>query len=147
MDWEKQSEEDLIALLMEELSESSVLEELTIRLRPIILCEALKYRSQLPYETDDYVQEGRILLWRIALKKNYRRGRFKSYFARAIRFRFSNVYRDFVLKNYVCIGCYVDLKGNAYEVLVEADYAKQYREKHREYCRESYRKKHGLSKP
>lgn len=147
MDWRKRSEEDLIALLMEEPSESSVLEELTSRLRPIILSEALRYRSQLPYETDDYVQEGRILLWKIALKKNYRKGRFKSYFAKAIRFRFSNAYRDFVLKNYVCISGYVDLKGNAYEVLIEADYAKQYREKHREYCRQNYRKKHGLSKP
>ena len=71
MDWGKRSEEDLIALLMEEPSESSILEELTSQLRPIILSEALKYRIQLPYETGDYVQEGRILLWKIALKKNY----------------------------------------------------------------------------
>ena len=131
----------LIAELMEHPSESMALEELTQRMRPIIMTEALKYRSTLPYDSDDYIQEGRILLWKIAIQKNYRRGSFKKYFATAIRFHLSNLYRDYVLKNYICIGGYTDLYGNAYQILIESDYAKNYREKHREHCRRSYAKK------
>ena len=57
------TDEALITMLMEDTSNSAVLETLTYRLRPVILGEALKYRDQLPYDTDDYLQEGRILLW------------------------------------------------------------------------------------
>jgi hypothetical protein len=89
----------LIAELMEHPSESMALEELAQRMRPIIMSEALKYRSTLPYDSDDYMQEGRILLWKIALHKNYRRGSFKKYFATAIRFHLSNLFRDYVLSH------------------------------------------------
>ena len=135
------SDDALIAELMEHPSESMALEELAQRMRPIIMTEALKYRSTLPYDSDDYMQEGRILLWQIALQKTYRRGYFKRYFTSAIRFRFSNLYRDYVLKNLVRIGEYQDFYGNTYQILVVSDYAKNYREKHREHCRRSYAKK------
>lgn len=134
------SDDALIAELMEHPSESMALEELAQRMRPIIMTEALKYRSRLPFDTDDYMQEGRILLWKIALQKTYRRGSFTRYFATAIRFRFSNLYRDYVLKNLVRIGEYQDFYGNTYQILVVSDYAKNYRMKHREHCRRSYAK-------
>ena len=89
------------------------------------------------------MQEGRILLWQIALQKTYRRGCFTRYFATVIRFRFSNLYRDYVLKNLVRIGEYQDFYGHTYQILVVSDYAKNYREKHREHCRRSYAKKRG----
>ena len=135
------TEEDLFAELLKHPSDSPVLEELTQRMRPIIMTEALKYRSLLPFDTDDYMQEGRILLWQIALQKTYRRGCFTRYFATAIRFRFSNLFRDYVLKNLVRIGEYQDFYGNTYQILVVSDYARNYREKHREHCRRSYAKK------
>ena len=135
------SDDALIAELMDHPSESIALEELAQRMRPIIMTEALKYRSTLPYDSDDYMQEGRILLWQIALKKTYRRGCFTRYFTTAIRFRFSNLFRDYVLKNLVRIGEYQDFYGNTYQILVVSDYAKNYREKHREHCRRSYAKK------
>jgi len=103
--------------------------------------EALKYRSQLPFDSDDYLQEGRILLWKIAAKRNYKKGSFKNYFISAIRFRYCNLYRDYVLRNFIRIGGYEDIRGNTFEILVEADYAKHYREKHREECRKSYERK------
>ena len=87
------------------------------------------------------MQEGRILLWKIALQKTYRRGCFTRYFTTAIQFRFSNLYRDYVLKNYVRIGEYQDFYGNTYQILVKSDYARAYREKHREHCRRSYARK------
>lgn len=42
------SDDALIAELMEHPSESMALEELAQRMRPIIMTEALKYRSTLP---------------------------------------------------------------------------------------------------
>ena len=135
------TDEALITMLMEDPGNSDVLETLTQRLRPVILGEALKYHAQLPYDTDDYMQEGRILIWQIAVKKNYKTGNFHNYFISAIRFRFYNLYRDFVLKNFIRIGGYEDCRGNTYEILVEAEYAKTYREKHSEHCRRHYAKK------
>jgi hypothetical protein len=143
MDYTSLSVEVLFAVLQKHPSDSPVLEELAQRMRPIIMTEALKYRSQLPFDTDDYMQEGRILLWQIALQRSYRQGCFTRYFATAIRFRFSNLYRDYVLKNLVRIGEYQDFYGNTYQILVVSDYAKNYREKHREHCRRSYAKKRG----
>lgn len=71
MDYTSLSVEVLFAELQKHPSDSPVLQELTQRMRPIIMTEALKYRSQLPFDTDDYMQEGRILLWQIALQKAY----------------------------------------------------------------------------
>ena len=141
MNYREMSNEALITMLMEDPGNSDVLETLTQRLRPVILGEALKYHAQLPYDTDDYLQEGRILIWKIALKRNYRSANFHNYFVSAIRFRYNNLYRDYVLKNYIRIGGYEDIRGNTYEILVEAEYAKTYREKHSEYCRRHYAKK------
>jgi hypothetical protein len=143
MDYTSLSVEVLFVELQKHPSDSPVLEELAQRMRPIIMTEALKYRSQLPLDTDDYMQEGRILLWQIALQRSYRQGCFTRYFATAIRFRFSNLFRDYVLKNLVRIGEYQDFYGNTYQILVVSDYAKNYREKHREHCRRSYAKKRG----
>ena len=137
MDYTSMTAEILFAELLKHPSDSPVLEELTQRMRPIIMTEALKYRNLLPFDTDDYMQEGRILLWQIALQKTYRRGCFTRYFSTAIRFRFSNLFRDFVLKNLVRIGEYQDFYGHTYQILVVSDYAKNYREKHREHCRRS----------
>ena len=141
MNYREMSNEALITILMENPSNSEALETLTRRLRPTILGEALKYRTQLPYDTDDYMQEGRILIWQIADKKNYKTGNFHNYFISATRFRYYNLYRDFVLKNLIRIGGYEDCRGNTYEILVEAEYAKQYREKHREDCKKSNERK------
>ena len=72
------TDEALITMLMEDPNNGEVLETLAQRFRPTILGEALKYRSQLPFDSDDYLQEGRILLWKIAAKRNYKKGSFAS---------------------------------------------------------------------
>ena len=135
------TDEALITKLMDDPNSTPIYEELVLRLRPTILGEALMYRKQLPFDTDDYLQEGRIVLWKIATKQNYKKGCFKSYFISAIRFHLRNLYRDYVLKNFIRIGGYEDIRGNTYEILVEAEFAKQYRIKHREECRRSYERK------
>ena len=135
------TDEALIQTLMDDLNSTPIYEELIHRFRPTILGEAMKYRSQLPYDTDDYLQEGRIVLWKIATKRNFKMGCFKNYFISAVRFHLRNLYRDYVLKNFIRIGGYEDIRGNTYEILVEADFAKEYRAKHREECRKSYERK------
>ena len=141
MNYTEMSNEALITMLTEDPNNGLVLEELAQRLRPTILGEAMTYRKQLPYETDDYMQEGRIVLWEIASRKSYKKGNFKNYYISAIRFRYRRLYRDYVLKNLIRIGGYEDIRGNTYEILVEADFAKEYRERHREECRRSAAKK------
>ena len=140
------TDEALITMLMENPSDSTVLETLTNRFRPTILGEALKYRAQLPYDTDDYLQEGRITLWQIAVRKNYKTGNFRNYFISAIRFHYYNLFRAYVLKNMIRIGGYEDIRGNTYEILVESDYVKTYREKQREASRKKQERKKELER-
>ena len=140
------TDEALITMLMEDPSNSEALETLTQRLRPTILGEALKYHAQLPYDTDDYLQEGRITLWQIAVRKNYKTGNFRNYFISAIRFHYYNLFRAYVLKNMIRIGGYEDIRGNTYEILVESDYVKTYREKQKEVARKSNERKKAREK-
>ena len=140
------NDEALITMLMEDPSNSAILETLTNRFRPTILGEALKYRAQLPYDTDDYLQEGRITLWQIAVRKNYKTGNFRNYFISAIRFHYYNLFRAYVLKNMIRIGGYEDIRGNTYEILVESDYVKTYREKQREESRKKQKRKKELER-
>jgi len=139
--------EDLIARLIQNPNDSRVMEELTRRLTPIILGEAQKYRNQLPFDTEDYLQEGRIVLWQIAAKGEFKPGNFRNYFISAIRFHYCHLYRDYVLRNFVCIGGYEDVRGNTYQILIEAPYAQQYRARHREHCRKSYARKKAEQPP
>ena len=147
MNYTNYSDEQLIQVLMTNPNESAALEELTHRFRPTILGEALKYRTLLPYDTDDYLQEGRIVLWQIAEKKNYKTGNFRNYYISAIRFRYCKLYRDYVLHNFICIGGYEDIRGNTYQILVEAEEAERYRQKNREHSRRVAAKKRASQPP
>ena len=138
---ENLTNEDLIMKLIANPNDSMAFEELIRRLRPTILGEASKYRSQLPYDTDDYLQEGRIVLWKIAAKGTFRPGNFKNFYISAIRFHLRHLYRDYVLHNMVQIGGYEDCKGQTYQILIEAPYAAEFREKHRIHCRENYHRR------
>lgn len=147
MNYREYTDEALITMLMDNTNDAQVMEELVRRFRPTILGEALKYRDTLPFDTDDYLQEGRITLWKIALNKNYKTGNFHNYFISAIRFHYCNLYRDYVLKNFIRIGGYEDIRGNTYQILVEAPAAERYREKHREHCRRSAAKRRAAQPP
>lgn len=138
---ENLTNEDLIMNLIANPNDSMVFAELIRRLRPTILGEAGKYRSLLPYDTDDYLQEGRIVLWKIAAKGSFKPGVFKNFYISAIRFHLRHLYRDYVLHNMVQIGGYEDCKGQTYQILIEAPYAAEFREKHRIHCRENYHRR------
>lgn len=133
--------EDLIATLIADNNNSLIFEELIRRMKPIIFGEALAYRSQLPYDTDDYLQEGRIVLWKIAAKGTFKPGNFRNFFISAMKFHLRHLYRDYVLHNMIEIGGYEDCRGQTYQILIEAPFAARFREKHRIHCRESYHKR------
>lgn len=139
--------EDLVRIISETGDERAY-EQLFRNLAPITLHEAEMYRGKMDtYDTDDFLQLGNILAWEIISKGSFKKGRFASYFASAIRKRLVNTYRDYTLKNPVYISEIVDLKGNATRILGEADYARAYREKHRAQCRAWYEKKKAAQPP
>lgn len=90
------------------------------------------------YEPDDYIQEGSITLWTLIEKKAYNgKGKVSTLFYTAFERRCANLYRDYVLKNLVQIAEADDLYCNGYNtcIMVEDEYAKAYREKHKQQCR------------
>lgn len=135
------SNEDLIMTLIANPNDSLIFEELIRRMKPTIFGEAQAYRKQLPFDSDDYLQEARIVLWKIAAKGSFKPGNFKNFFISAMRFHLRHLYRDYVLKNLVCIGVYEDCRGNTFQILIEAPFAAEFREKHCVHCRESYHRR------
>ncbi|MDO5456487.1 MAG: hypothetical protein Q4F25_06200, partial [Eubacteriales bacterium] len=109
--------EELIASLIADNNNSVVFEELIRRMKPVIFGEAMAYRSQLPFDNDDYLQEGRIVLWKIAAKGTFKPGNFRNFFISAMKFHLRHLYRDYVLHNMVQIGGYEDCRGQTYQIL------------------------------
>lgn len=138
------SNEKLVSLIQRGENTECAYQQLFINLKPIILGEAQMYRSQMnDFDTDDFLQEGYILAWKIIDSGRFKDGKFANYYTTAIRRRYISLYRSYVLKNAVCISKSEDLYHSGYQVstLVESDYAKRYREKHREQCKAWYERK------
>ena len=97
-----------------------------------------KHLSKIPiYETDDYVQEGTILLWTLIQKKKYNgKGKLSSLFYTAFDRKCINLHRSYVLKNLVQIHeTDDDLYYYGYHIcrLVIDEYATEYRKKQTEW--------------
>lgn len=122
------TDEELVELIGQ--GDEAAYEQLFNNLRPIILHEASMYTGKLDlYDMDDFLQEGRIVAWEIISRGNFKGGKFSTYFGAAIRYRLCKIFRDYTLKNLVCIDEHEDLYGNITRTLVESDYAKNYRRK------------------
>lgn len=97
-----------------------------------------KHLSKIPiYNLDDHVQEGSIVLWQLVESKKFNwEGKFGTYFYATFARRCINLYRDYVLNNMIVLSESEDSCGYGYNLstLVEDEYAKQYREKHRKEC-------------
>jgi len=136
--------EELVSLIQNGEELECAYQQLFINLKPIILGEAKMYRSQMiDFDTDDFLQEGHILVWELISSGGFKGGKFANYYTTAIRRRYINLYRSYTLKNAIRISESEDLYNYGYQVctLVESDYAKQYREKHREQCKAWYERK------
>lgn len=142
MDYTTYRNEELIDIIRS--GDEAAYEQLFRNIRPITLHEAAMYRGKMEtYDTEDFIQEGNIVAWEIISRGNYspEHGRFASCFGSAIRNRLIRIWRDFTLKNMICIGEREDYSGNVSRIMVESDYAKEYRQKKAEQNKRWYEKK------
>lgn len=124
--------------------------QLFYNLRPVILHEAAMYIGKMDtYSLEDLVQECHITCWEVVSRGNWSagRGQFSTYFGGAIRNKLIRLFRDYNLKNLVCIGEQEDYYGNITRILVESDYAKEYRRKKAEQQKRWYEKKKASQPP
>ena len=139
--------EELVSIITE-TADNDAYAQLFKNLAPITLHEAEMYRGRMDcYDTDDFLQLGNILAWEIISKGSFKRGKFASYYSSAIRKRLVNTYRDYTLKNLICIGEHEDCYCNLTRTMAVADYAVAYREKHRAQCKAWYEKKKASQPP
>ncbi len=135
------SNEELVRIIQETGSEDAY-EELFRNIRPIIIHEAEMYKNKIAhYGLEDYIQEGNLLAWKIIFSGNFKGGSFAVYFGKAIRNYLCRLFRDFTMKNLICIGQKEDDHGNVTSILVEAEFAEKYRQKQRERSKRYYEKK------
>jgi len=117
-------------------------DQLFRNLRPVMLHEIDMYRNRMDtYGVEDLIQECRIVAWEIISRGNFKSGVFSTYYGAAVRNHLIRIYRDYNLKNLVCIGESEDCRGNITRILVESDYAREYREKQRQRSKAFYEKK------
>ena len=130
MNYRELTNEELVSIIAN--GDEAAYEQLFRNLHPVILHEAEMYRGKMDtYSTEDFMQEGYIVAWKIISRGNFKGGKFSTYFGGAIRKRLCNIWRDYNMKNLLCIGEQEDLHGNVTRILVESDWAKEYREKQR----------------
>ena len=148
MDYTTKTNEELITLIT--AGDEAAYEQLFRNIRPITLHEAAMYQHKMEtYDTEDFIQEGNIVAWEIISRGNYSpdHGRFAVYFGAAIRKRLIRIWRDYTLKNMICIGEHEDYSGNVSRILVESDYAKEYRIKKAAQQKRWYEKKKAAQPP
>ena len=140
------SNEELVEMITN--GEEAAYEQLFRNIAPITLHEAEMYRGRMDtYSTEDFLQEGNIVAWEIISRGNFKGGRFSTYFAAAVRKHLIRIWRDYNLKNLVCIGESEDYHGTITRILVESDYAKEYRRKKAEQQKRWYEKKKASQPP
>lgn len=142
------SNEELVGRIS--AGEDAAYEQLFRNLRPVILHEAAMYLGRMEtYSLEDLVQECHITCWEVISRGNWSKdkGRFSTYFGGAIRNKLIRLFRDYNLKNLVCIGEQEDYHGNITRILVVSDYAKEYRRKKAEQQKRWYEKKKAAEPP
>lgn len=139
--------EELVNIITETGDEAAY-DQLFRNLAPITLHEAEMYRGRMDtYSTEDFLQEGNIVAWKIISRGNFKGGKFSTYFGAAVRKHLIRIWRDYNLKNLICIGESEDCRGNITRILVESDYAKEYRRKKAEQQKRWYEKKKASQPP
>lgn len=138
------SNEELVRRIYSQEQAESAFQQLIINLRPMMIKIGRIHLSKIPiYDLDDYVQEGSIVLWKLVESKKYNwYGNFSTLFYAAFDRKCINLYRDYVLKNMIVLSEAEDFYGYGYHLtrLVEDEYVRKYRERHREECRRWYEK-------
>lgn len=149
---------ELMTMLTADPMNGNIIEELVRRYRPVILGESAKYRRTLIFDTDDYLQEARILLWKTAKNRNFNPASipnptdtqaaetgFTAYFIAAIRRHLCKLYRKYVLKNMVRVKGWYD--NEECDCLVIPAKAEHYREQDRIRSHRSYERRKAKTPP
>lgn len=126
---EEMTDEELVTMIQ---SDSPLVEDayrqLFINLKPTILGEAMIYKGRMvTYDTDDFLQEGFILIWKTI--KNFKGGNYRNYFTSAMRYRLCKIYENYVLHNAICIAQSKSRNGYTISIFAESPKAQSYREK------------------
>ena len=138
--------EELVSIIQS--GDEAAYDQLFRNLRPVMLHEAGMYMNKMDtYGLEDLIQECQIVAWEIISRGNFKGGRFSTYYGAAVRNHLIRIFRDYNLKNLVCIGEAEDCKGNITRILVESDYAREYREKQRQRSKAWYEKKKAEQPP
>jgi len=138
--------EELVSIIQS--GDESGYDQLFRNLRPVMLHEIDMYRNKMDtYGVEDLIQECRIVAWKIISRGNFKGGVFSTYYGAAVRNHLIRIFRDYNLKNLVCIGEAEDCRGNITRILVESDYAREYREKQRQRSKAWYEKKKAAQPP
>ena len=145
-DYSTYTNEELVSIIA--AGEEAAYEQLFKNIAPITLHEAEMYRGKMDtYSTEDFLQEGNIVAWKIISRGNFKGGKFSTYFGAAVRNQLIRIWRDYNLKNLVCIDEQEDFHGNVTRILVESDYAKEYRQKKAEQQKRWHEKKKAAQPP
>ncbi|MBQ8094667.1 MAG: hypothetical protein IJ242_14005 [Clostridia bacterium] len=140
MNYSSYTNEELVSIIQS--GDEAAYDQLFRNLAPITLHEVEMYRGNMDtYGTEDFLQEGNIVAWEIISRGNFKGGKFSTYFGAAIRNRLIRIWRDYNLKNLVCIGESEDCRGNVTRIMVESEYAKEYRIKKAAQQKRWYEKK------
>lgn len=150
---ETMTNEELAAIIQSGSDRSSeAYSQLFLNMKPTILGEAEMYKGRMTtYDTDDFLQEGFILIWKTM--KNFKGGSYKNYFISAMRFRLCKIYETYITKNPICIAQTEDFRGYGYTVsiLVESEKAQEYRakknERQRRYAAKKRAERAAMPKP
>ena len=138
--------EELVSIIQS--GDENGYDQLFRNLRPVMLHEIDMYRNKMDtYGFEDLIQECRIVAWQIISRGNFKGGVFSTYYGAAVRNHLIRIFRDYNLKNLVCIGEAEDCRGNITRILVESDYAREYREKQRQRSKAWYEKKKASQPP
>ena len=146
MNYSTYSNEELVSII--ESGDEAAYAQLFRNLRPVMLHEAAMYMNKMDtYGLEDLIQECQIVAWEVISRGNFKGGNFSTYYGAAVRNHLIRIFRDYNLKNLVCIGEAEDCKGNITRILVESDYAREYREKQRQRSKAWYEKKKASQPP
>lgn len=142
---ENRTNEELVALIYADKDVVQAFMQLVKNLRPIMIKIGRKHLSKLYiYETDDYIQEGSLVLWSLLKKRVFDgRAKFFSLFYTAFTYKCTKLYRDYVLKNLIPLSETEDFYCYGYSVskIAVDQYASEYRIKQRERNKALYKKK------
>lgn len=137
MDLVNASNETLAVMIAEENCVDEALQQLFTNLKPLTRKTASGYLRYLRiYDIDDFFQEAYIIIWKMAIK--YNEGcydtKFITLYMIALKRRYNSMYRDYMLRNMICLHKGEDCYSYGYTVctMMESEYAKEYRRKHRE---------------